>query len=105
MSATDAVAVRVRTRRRYGRKLLPHPAVVLALAALYYGAAELVFWLEAGGPVAAVLWLPAGVGIAALYLGGNRLWPGVLLGDLLANDYGALPMGTALLQTCGNLAE
>ena len=78
---------------------------MLALAAAYYGAAELVFWLEAGGPVAAVLWLPAGVGIAALYLGGNRLWPGVLLGDLLANDYGALPMGTALLQTCGNLAE
>jgi signal transduction histidine kinase len=55
--------------------------------------------------VAAVVWLPAGVGIAALYVGGNRLWPGVLLGDLLANDYGALPVGTALLQTCGNLAE
>ena len=49
--------------------------------------------------MAAVVWLPAGVGIAALYLGGNRLWPGVLIGDLLANDYGALPVGTALLQT------
>ncbi len=36
---------------------------------------------------------------------GTRLWPGVLIGDLLANDYGALPVGTALLQTCGNLAE
>ena len=51
------------------------------------------------------MWLPAGVGIAALYLGGLRLWPGVLIGDLLANDYGALPVGTALVQTCGNLAE
>ena len=43
----------------------------------HYGVAELVFWLEVGGPVAAVVWLPAGVGIAALYLGGPRLWPGV----------------------------
>jgi signal transduction histidine kinase len=82
-----------------------YPLAVLALAAAYYGAAELVFWLEVGGPVAAVVWLPAGVGIAAVYLGGNRLWLGVLIGDLLVNDYGALPLGTALLQTCGNVAE
>jgi signal transduction histidine kinase len=106
MSATDVVAGRLaRAQRRHGRERLEQPLAVLALAAAYYGAAELVFWLEAGGPVAAVVWLPAGVGIAALYLGGNRLWPGVLLGDLLANNYGMLPLGTALLQTCGNMAE
>jgi signal transduction histidine kinase len=105
MSATDVVAGRPRAQRRFGGDRLVEPLTVFALAAAYYGAAELVFWLEAGGPVAAVVWLPAGVGIAALYLGGNRLWPGVLLGDLLANDYGALPLGTALLQTCGNMAE
>ena len=29
----------------------------------------------------------------------------MLIGDLLANDYGALPVGTALLQTAGNMAE
>ena len=105
MSAHDAVARRLHAPRSLAHERLTFPLAVLALAAAYYGAAELVFWLEVGGPVAAVVWLPAGVGIAALYLGGNRLWPGVLIGDLLANDYGALPVGTSLLQTAGNLAE
>ena len=31
--------------------------------------------------------------------------PGVLIGDLLANDYGALPLGSALGQTTGNVLE
>ena len=105
MSASDAVAGRLSTPRTLRRERLLYPLAVLALAGAYYGAAEVVFALEVGGPVAAVVWLPVGVGIAALYLGGSRLWPGVLIGDLLANDYGTLPVGTALLQTCGNLAE
>ena len=61
--------------------------------------------LEFAGPVAAIVWLPVGVGIAFLYLGGLRFWPGVLIGDLLANDYSALPLGSALGQTCGNVLE
>jgi signal transduction histidine kinase len=76
---------------------------MLGLAAVYYAAAKIGFALEFAGPVAAVIWLPAGVGIAFLSLGGLRLWPGVLLGDLLVNDYGALPLGSALGQTCGNV--
>jgi hypothetical protein len=105
MSASDVVAGRVSAPRHHGREGLVYPLAVLALAGAYYGAAQLVFWLEVGGPVAAVVWLPAGVAIAALYLGGNRLWPGVLVADLLVNDYGALGLGTALAQTCGNMAE
>ena len=57
------------------------------------------------GPVAAVVWLPVGVGIATLYLGGMRFWPGILAGDLLANDYSTLPWGSALGQTTGNVLE
>ena len=78
---------------------------VIALAATYYGAAEIGYALDFAGPVAAIVWLPAGVGIAFLYLGGLRYWPGVLAGDLLANDYSALPLGSALGQTCGNMLE
>lgn len=78
---------------------------VVALAATYYGAARVGYALDFAGPVAAILWLPAGVAIAFLSLGGLRLWPGVLVGDLLANDYGALPLGSALGQTCGNMLE
>jgi signal transduction histidine kinase len=105
MSVPDVVAGRVRAPRSSPLNWLVYPLSVLAVAAAYYGAAELVYALEAAGPVAAVVWLPAGVGIAALYLGGSAMWPGVLIGDLLANDYGALPMGTALTQTAGNLLE
>jgi signal transduction histidine kinase len=78
---------------------------VVALAGMYYGAAKIGYALDFSGPVAAVLWLPAGVGIAFVYLGGLRFLPGVLIGDLLANDYTELPIGAALGQTCGNLLE
>jgi signal transduction histidine kinase len=75
------------------------------LAAVYYGAAHVGYALEFAGPVAAIIWLPVGVGIAFLYLGGLQLWPGVLVGDLLANNYSALPLGSAIGQTCGNVLE
>jgi signal transduction histidine kinase len=75
------------------------------LASLYYGSARLGYALHFSGPVAAIVWLPVGVGISYLYLRGPRFWPGVLVGDLLANDYGALPVGSALGQTAGNILE
>ena len=78
---------------------------VAALAGLYYGSARLGYTLEFSGAVAAIVWLPAGVGIAFLTLGGMGLWPGVLIGDLLANDYSTLPVGSALAQTVGNVLE
>jgi len=40
-----------------------------------------------------------GVGIAFLYFGGLSLWPGVLIGDLLVNDYSTLPVGSAIGQS------
>src|SRR3954447_4510678 len=113
VGARDAAGVQVnrralalaRTWLRPRRLRVRHVAAMAAVAALYYGAAELVYALEAAGPVAAVVWLPAGIGIAFLYLGGPALWPGVLFGDLLVNDYGALPLGSAVGQTAGNLLE
>lgn len=75
------------------------------LALLYYGAARLGFALDFAGPVASVVWLPVGVAIAFLYIAGVKFWPGVVLGDLLANNYSALPVGSAFGQTLGNLIE
>ena len=86
---------------RQGRYL----AGVVALTGAYYAAAKLGYELEFAGPVAAIVWLPAGVGIAFLSLGGLRFWPGVLMADLLANDYAVLPLGSALGQTVGNMLE
>jgi signal transduction histidine kinase len=109
MSAATA-ATHVRPGRFAIARLADGPRLryvlgVVLLAALYYGAAHLGYALEFAGPVAAILWLPVGVGIAFLYLRGIRYWPGVLLGDLVANDYTALPLGSALGQTCGNVLE
>jgi signal transduction histidine kinase len=98
------------TSERPQIRLMGHPHVryvlgTVALAATYYGAAQFGYALDFAGPVAGILWLPAGVGIAFLYLGGLRFWPGVLAGDLLANNYTTLPVGSALGQTCGNMLE
>ncbi len=78
---------------------------LIALVALYYAAAHLGFAFQFAGPVAAIVWLPAGVGIAFLYIAGLRFWPGVVVGDLLVNNYSALPLGVALGQSFGNLLE
>ena len=102
-----------------GRVAVPRPGALLRryrlgpaylrelalLAAAYYAAAHLGYAFNFSGPVAAIVWLPVGVGVAGLYLGGMRLWPAVVLGDLLVNNYSALPLGTALVQSVGNLAE
>src|SRR5215469_6888561 len=87
--------------RGTGRYLLGLAALALA----YYAAAHVGYAFEFSGPVAAIVWLPVGVGVAFLYLGGMRFWPGVVIGDLLVNNYSTLPVGTALGQSVGNLLE
>jgi signal transduction histidine kinase len=88
-----------------GRSQLRQLARIALLVGVYYAAAKIGYGLEFAGPVAAIVWLPVGVGIAFLYLGGSDLWPGVVIGDLLVNDYMHLPVGSALGQTLGNLLE
>lgn len=78
---------------------------LLLLVAAYYAAAHLGFALEFTGPVASIVWLPVGVGAAFLYLRGPALWPGVVIGDLLVNNYSELPLGSAIGQSFGNLLE
>jgi signal transduction histidine kinase len=78
-------------------------AGVLVLAAVYYAAGRVSLALQYVGPVAAI-WLPVGVGAAALYLGGLRWWPGVLIGDLALMDP-AQPLASALGVTAGNMAD
>ena len=99
------VSARTQALRLPADARVRHVLGVVVLAALYRGAAEIGYSLQFAGPVAAIVWLPVGVGVAFLYLGGLRYWPGVLIGDLLANDYGALPLGSALGQSAGNVLE
>ncbi|MFL5823346.1 MAG: MASE1 domain-containing protein [Solirubrobacteraceae bacterium] len=99
--------------RPFGRQWRQHVVLpgrgdllpVAGLVGAYYAAAHLGYAFEFSGPIGAIVWLPVGVGIAFLYLGGMQLWPGVVIGDLLVNDYSALPVGSALAQSLGNLLE
>jgi signal transduction histidine kinase len=83
---------------------------VLLLALAYFGAAKLGQTLRYTASVAAI-WPPAGVGIAALYLWGLRLWPGIFIGELLVNgellfvDRSPLPFGSVAGQQLGNMVE
>ena len=83
VSRTHGVRQWVGVRGRY-------LAQIGALAITYYIAAHVGYAFEFAGPVAAIVWLPVGVAISFLYLGGVGRWPGVLVGDLLVNDYSAL---------------
>jgi signal transduction histidine kinase len=83
---------------------------VLLLALAYFGAAKLGQTLRYTASVSAI-WPPVGLGIAALYLWGLRLWPGIFIGELLVNaellfvDKSALPFGSVAGQQLGNMAE
>jgi signal transduction histidine kinase len=81
-----------------------YAAGVLLIAGGYYAAAQGGEALLLTGPAGA-FWPATGVGIAVLYLGGLRWWPGVLLGDLLSREFTQLPLGTALAETAGNMAR
>ncbi len=85
--------------------LSTYPLTLLLVVVGYYASAHLGFAFQFTGPIASVVWLPVGVGIAGLYLLGLRVWPAVLLGDLLVNNYSALPVGSAIAQSLGNLIE
>src|SRR3954471_23175580 len=91
--------VRWRRTRRGGVAL--YVAAVALVAGAYYLAGRIGLELAYLDGAVAALWPPAGPGLAVLFLGGLRLWPGVVIGDLLLGDF-STPFGTVLAQTVGN---
>jgi signal transduction histidine kinase len=85
-----------------------YAAGMLLIAGGYYAAAQSGEALLLTGGVGA-FWPATGVGIALLYLGGLRWWPGVLLGDLFGTivDFPGdrQPLGIALADTAGHMAR
>jgi two-component sensor histidine kinase/integral membrane sensor domain MASE1 len=73
-----------------------------ALAVVYAAvAAASLRWLDAP-EVGAIVWPAAGVALAALTVGGTRLWPGVLVGQLAtAAAMGRLPGAGDLILAAG----
>ncbi|MFP5364226.1 MAG: diguanylate cyclase domain-containing protein [Thermoleophilia bacterium] len=76
-----------------------------AIALAYFAAAQLGLALAYGESTASAVWPPAGIALAALVVLGVRLWPGVLLGALVAEATSGVPLGSALGITAGNTLE
>ena len=78
-----------------------YAAAVALVAGAYYLAGRLGLELAYLDGAVAAVWPPAGLGLAVLFLYGIRLWPGIVVGDLLLADF-STPLGTVLGQTVGN---
>ncbi|HXT22833.1 MAG TPA: MASE1 domain-containing protein, partial [Thermoanaerobaculia bacterium] len=80
-------------------------ATLLAVAALYFGAAKLgltmAFVTEQVSPV----WPATGIAVAAVLLLGPRVWPGIALGAFLANATADEPLLVAAGIAAGNTLE
>src|SRR3954471_17019286 len=84
-----------------GSGLALYAGAVGVVAVAYYIAGRIGLELAYLDGAVAALWPPAGLGLAALFLFGVRLWPGVVIGDLLLGDF-STPLATVLAQTAGN---
>jgi integral membrane sensor domain MASE1 len=82
-----------------------YAAKVVALAGVYYGAAKLGLELAFETPSVTAVWPPTGIALAALMLGGYRLWPGVALGAFLANSWTGVPVYAVVGIAAGNTLE
>jgi len=79
--------------------------MLVVLAAAYFGAAKLGIELSVAQGLVTPVWAPTGIAIAALYLGGTRLWPAAALGAFLANATSGADIPVAAVIAVGNTLE
>ncbi len=76
-----------------------------AVAVLYFAAAKFGFAMAFSAEQVTLVWPPAGLALAAVFLAGNEIWPGIFLGALAANVTVHEPIGVALAIAAGNTLE
>jgi signal transduction histidine kinase len=64
---------------------LPYPGTIAVVAAVYFGAAEFGLSLAFSTKQVTALWPPTGIAVAALLLGGYRVWPAIYLAAFAVN--------------------
>jgi integral membrane sensor domain MASE1 len=75
------------------------------LCLIYVSTAKLGLSLDAVSGFATAVWPPTGLALAALILGGFRLWPGIALGAFLVNLSAGAPLLVAGGMAVGNTLE
>src|ERR1700754_710067 len=78
---------------------------VLLIALIYFAAAKVGLAFASLNQSVSPVWPPSGIAIAAVILFGLRVWPGILLGALLANYLTPVTGITAEAVAIGNTAE
>src|SRR5712692_2500736 len=71
----------------------------------YFVTARLGLLMDAVAGFATLVWPPTGIALAALFLFGTRLWPGVLAGALFVNLVAGATLPEALAIGTGNTLE
>jgi signal transduction histidine kinase/integral membrane sensor domain MASE1/ActR/RegA family two-component response regulator len=86
-------------------RVAPLVSAGVATTVAYVITAQLGFRLAFLADQITTVWAPTGIAIAALLLGGLRLWPAVWAGALLANAFADAPLWTAPAIATGNTLE
>src|SRR5579872_6748099 len=78
---------------------------IAALAFVYVVLARLGLSVDTVDGFVTLIWAPSGISIAALLIFGNRLWPGVLVGAIIAYVLSGASVPLAVGMGIGNTAE
>ncbi len=87
------------------RKSFADLATIGIFGVLYFITGQLGSWLAAMNPSATVVWPPTGFALAAVLVLGQRVWPAILLGDLLLNVITIGSLEISLGIAVGNTVE
>jgi PAS domain S-box-containing protein len=77
----------------------------VAIALAYVASAYVGFRLAVVAEQITTVWAPTGIALAAVLLGGVRVWPAIWLGAFAANASTTAPLWTAVVIATGNTLE
>ncbi|MEJ2433572.1 MAG: MASE1 domain-containing protein, partial [Pseudolabrys sp.] len=92
-------------RRPRWRALVRYISTLLAVGVAYFVLARLGLWLASVNGSASPIWAPSGIALAAVLLGGLRLWPAILVGAFAANAPSAGTLQSSAAIAVGNTLE
>jgi PAS domain S-box-containing protein len=87
------------------RGLARYLATLVVVAGAYFVLAKVGLRLASINPSASPIWPPTGLALAAVLLGGLRIWPAILIGAFAANATTAGTLETSAFIALGNTLE
>ena len=101
----ESIAAPLSTDLSLRRDRILHAGTLLALGGLYVVVGKLGLAMSPVSGFATLVWSPTGLSLAALIIGGYRLWPAVAAGALVTNLWVGAPPLVACGIAAGNTLE